>query len=359
MSSSSTQSSLNFYDYKYELNGKIYSFSISAPDVINSFLAAESAAIITYFPELLATGEGIPVATALLVMGVAAGTLLDVLTGINAPNATPSNVVGATVLDGILTAAETALQTTGEYSLTYDIGGVGVPINIYSNGSISVPSQGVTFQSNGQIVVPGGTLSPAAGGNSANGFDYQFTPSSGGATTSFRRYFRSTRQRQHHAGHPVQLERRHERQPDDPRHPVAADIELRQPGNHPDIRRLDQPVDPLEQRQPRGGHNTIRRRIDQQNPRHDGYRQHPVPLRFGIDPKCSRHRARRSDDGGIHGFFTDDNARSSGARREHASLTPASSSAGHPSGDRGKRLRSQLFAGSAAAGPLTASGPSL
>ena len=105
MSSSSTQSSLGFYDYEYELNGKIYSFSISAPDIINSLLAAESAAITTYFPELLATGEGIPVATALLVMGVAAGTLLDVLTGINAPNATPSNVVGATVLDGILTAA--------------------------------------------------------------------------------------------------------------------------------------------------------------------------------------------------------------------------------------------------------------
>ena len=69
--------------------------------------------------------------------------------------------------------------------MTYDIGGVGVPINIYSNGNIALPSLGVTFQSNGQIAVPGGTLTPVAGSTSNSAFAFQFTPSSGGATTSF------------------------------------------------------------------------------------------------------------------------------------------------------------------------------
>ena len=89
------------------------------------------------------------------------------------------------IVNALGSAAQTALATAGEYSLTYDIGGAGVPVNIYSNGNIALPSLGVTFQSNGQIAVPGGTLTPVAGSTSNSAFAFQFTPSSGGATTSF------------------------------------------------------------------------------------------------------------------------------------------------------------------------------
>jgi predicted Zn-dependent protease len=231
---SGTQNGYPFAIWYYTIPGTQISNSVGAPDLVNGILGAQASLASTLFSDTSSIGALKP----LTKLAVGAGVLFDVVNGV-LKNETTSEIVGATALDTALsvglaslatggltllgvtgapvviaavtagfigsqvanwisgsqnfqnfvnalgTAAQNALAATGEYSMTYDIGGVGVPIDIYSNGNISVPSQGVTFQSNGQISVPGGTLSPVAAGNSANGFDYQFTPSGGGTTTSF------------------------------------------------------------------------------------------------------------------------------------------------------------------------------
>ena len=118
-------------------------------------------------------------------VGTVAGAVLGGFAGSLLSRMISNSAFFKALVTGLGSAAQTALATVGEYSLTYDIGGAGVLVNIYSNGDIALPSLGVTFQANGQIAVPGGTLTPVAGSTSNSAFDFQFTPSGGGATTSF------------------------------------------------------------------------------------------------------------------------------------------------------------------------------
>lgn len=222
-----------FNIYQYTISGTSLQITVTSPDLINSIIALQDTSIEAVLGKVAVTASFGAVSKLNIASGVAFDVMegiigqqsfgqiaasagmdaslsylgalgLGALGGLMAPGigAIPGAVLGGylgslasriisktetfqNIVNALGSAAQTALATAGEYSLTYDIGGAGVPVNIYSNGNIALPSLGVTFQSNGQIAVPGGTLTPVAGSTSNSAFAFQFTPSGGGATTSF------------------------------------------------------------------------------------------------------------------------------------------------------------------------------